>query len=62
MIEVTNPSNLPNPAEIDYMEEPVVDAEIMVTTEYVGAIMTLCSGAQRSICGNGIYGRDKSPS
>ena len=42
MIEVTNPSNLPNPAEIDYMEEPVVDAEIMVTTEYVGAIMTLC--------------------
>ncbi|MCI5848677.1 MAG: translation elongation factor 4 [Lachnoclostridium sp.] len=42
MIEVTNPSNLPNPAEIDYMEEPVVDAEIMVTTEYVGAIMKLC--------------------
>ncbi len=42
MIEVTNPSNLPNPSEIDYMEEPVVDAEIMVTTEYVGAIMTLC--------------------
>ena len=42
MIEVTNPSNLPNPSEIDYMEEPVVDAEIMVTTEYVGAIMKLC--------------------
>ena len=42
MIEVTNPSNLPNPAEIDYMEEPVVDAESMVTTEYVGAIMKLC--------------------
>lgn len=42
VIEVTNPSNLPDPSEIDYMEEPVVDAEIMVTTEYVGAIMTLC--------------------
>ncbi len=41
-LEVTNPSNLPNPSEIAYMEEPVVDAEIMVTTEYVGAIMTLC--------------------
>ncbi len=42
VIEVTNPSNLPNPSEINYMEEPVVDAEIMVTTEYVGAIMKLC--------------------
>ena len=41
-LDVTNPSNLPNPSEIAYMEEPVVDAEIMVTTEYVGAIMTLC--------------------
>ncbi len=42
VIELTNPSNLPDPSEIDYMEEPVVDAEIMVTSEYVGAIMTLC--------------------
>ncbi len=42
MLELTNPSNLPDPSEIDYMEEPVVDAEIMVTSEYVGAIMTLC--------------------
>lgn len=42
MVEVTNPSNLPEPAVIDYMEEPVVEAEIMVTTEFVGAIMTLC--------------------
>ncbi|MEF9938626.1 MAG: translation elongation factor 4 [Clostridium sp.] len=41
-IELTNPSNLPNPTEIDYMEEPIVSAEIMVTTEFVGAIMTLC--------------------
>lgn len=42
MIELTNPSNLPDPSEIDYMEEPVVSAEIMVTSDYVGAIMTLC--------------------
>ncbi len=42
MIEVTNPSNLLDPSEIEHMEEPVVTAEIMVTTEYVGAIMNLC--------------------
>ncbi len=42
MIELTNPSNLPDPAEIDYMQEPMVNAEIMVTSEYVGAIMQLC--------------------
>ena len=42
MVEVTNPSNLPGPSEIEHMEEPVVSAEIMVTKEFVGAIMTLC--------------------
>jgi GTP-binding protein LepA len=42
MLELTNPSNLPDPSEIDYMEEPVVEAEIMVTSEYIGAIMDLC--------------------
>lgn len=42
MIELTNPSNLPDPSEIEYMEEPVVNAEIMVTKEYVGSIMELC--------------------
>jgi GTP-binding protein LepA len=42
MIELTNPSNLPDPSEILRMEEPIVSAEIMVTTEYVGAIMQLC--------------------
>lgn len=41
-IELTNPSNLPDPTEIEYMEEPIVRAEIMVTTEFVGAIMKLC--------------------
>lgn len=42
MLELTNPSNLPDPTEIEYMEEPIVSAEIMVTTEFVGAIMKLC--------------------
>ncbi|MBQ3029997.1 MAG: translation elongation factor 4 [Agathobacter sp.] len=42
MIDLTNPSNLPDPSEIDYMEEPYVNAEIMVTKDYVGSIMTLC--------------------
>ena len=42
MIELTNPSNLPDPSEIDYMEEPVVNAEVMVTTEFIGPIMELC--------------------
>ncbi|MCI8299187.1 MAG: elongation factor 4 [Lachnospiraceae bacterium] len=42
VIELTNPSNLPDGAEIEYMEEPVVSAEIMVTSEFIGAIMDLC--------------------
>ncbi len=42
VIDLTNPSNLPDPAEIDHMEEPMVDAEIMVTSEFVGDIMKLC--------------------
>ncbi len=40
--EITNPTNLPDPSEIAYMEEPMVSAEIMVTTEFVGSIMGLC--------------------
>ncbi|MBQ1367005.1 MAG: translation elongation factor 4 [Firmicutes bacterium] len=39
---LSNPSNLPDAAEIDYMEEPIVDAEIMIPTEYIGSIMDLC--------------------
>ena len=42
VIELTNPTNLPDPAEIEYMEEPMVSAEIMVTTEFIGSIMELC--------------------
>ena len=42
LIMLSNPSNLPDAAEIDYMEEPIVNAEIMIPTEYIGAIMDLC--------------------
>lgn len=42
VIDLTNPSNLPDQTEIDYMEEPMVRAEIMVTSEFIGAIMDLC--------------------
>ncbi len=42
VIELTNPSNLPDPSEIDYMEEPIVKAEVMVTSEFIGSIMDLC--------------------
>lgn len=39
---IQNPSNLPPTTEIDYMEEPIVDVNIMTPTDYVGAIMELC--------------------
>ncbi len=42
VIDLTNPTNLPDPSEIEFMEEPIVSGEIMVTTDYVGAIMQLC--------------------
>ena len=42
VFDLTNPSNLPDPSEIDYMEEPIVNGEIMVTTDYIGPIMQLC--------------------
>lgn len=42
VIDLTNPTNLPDPSEIEHMEEPIVSAEIMVTTEFIGAIMELC--------------------
>ncbi len=42
VIELTNPSNLPDPSEIEHMEEPIVSAEIMVTQEFIGSVMELC--------------------
>ncbi len=41
-LDISNPSNMPDPTEIEHMEEPFVNAEIMVTTEFVGPIMKLC--------------------
>ena len=42
VLDISNPANLPDPSEIEHMEEPFVKAEIMVTTDYVGSIMKLC--------------------
>ena len=42
VIDLPNASNLPDPSEIEFMEEPMVKAEIMVTSEFIGAIMDLC--------------------
>ncbi len=42
VIDLTNPTNMPDPSEIEHMEEPFVDAQIMVTTEFIGPIMSLC--------------------
>ena len=42
IMNLDNPTNMPNPTEIDYMEEPIVSASIMLPTEYVGNIMELC--------------------
>lgn len=42
MLEIQNPTNLPDPTTIDYMEEPFVKAEIMTPTDYVGTVMELC--------------------
>lgn len=40
--DLTNPTNMPDPSQIDYMEEPIVKASIITPTEYVGAVMELC--------------------
>ena len=42
IIWVDNPTNLPPPMEIDYMEEPIVEASIMAPTEFLGSVMELC--------------------
>ena len=61
-MDLTNPSNLPDPSEIDYMEEPVVRAEIMVTTEFIGPIMGAVPAAPRAVSGDGVYGDDRAMS
>lgn len=42
LIELTNPTNMPSPNEIDYMEEPIVNASLICPSEYIGAVMDLC--------------------
>ena len=41
-VQITNPTNLPTPTEIDHMEEPIVKVSIITPTEYVGSVMDLC--------------------
>ena len=60
MIELTNPSNMPDPSEIEYMEEPIVSAEIMVTTEFIGPIMDLCQERRGVYLGMEYIETDKS--
>ena len=42
VIKVDNPTNLPDPAEIDHMEEPIASVSVMTPDEYVGAVMEIC--------------------
>lgn len=42
LLYIQNPTNLPDQTEIEYMEEPIVDASIMTPTDHVGAVMELC--------------------
>ncbi len=42
VLEIDNPTHYPDPAEIDFSEEPVADAHIFVPSEYVGSVMELC--------------------
>ncbi len=49
MIEVDNPSHLPDPSAIDYTEEPIIDASIMVPNDYIGAAMNLIL-EKRGLC------------
>ncbi len=52
--------DLPDLAEIRYMEEPLVKAEIMVPTEYIGTIMELCQERRGDVFWYGIHGRNES--
>ncbi|MDD6736147.1 MAG: translation elongation factor 4 [Clostridiales bacterium] len=53
-VMVSNPANLPSPAEIEYMEEPMVRADIMVPVDFVGNVMELCQ-ERRGIFKNMTY-------
>ncbi len=51
MEEIQNPSNLPPTTEIDFMEEPIVTADIMTPSDYVGVIMELCQDKRGTFLG-----------
>jgi len=53
-IDIDNPSNMPDPQKIDFIEEPYVKATIMVPNDFVGAIMELCQ-YKRGIFGDMQY-------
>jgi GTP-binding protein LepA len=42
LIEVNNPSELPDPSKLDYVEEPFIKAQVITKSEYTGQIMNLC--------------------
>ncbi|MBK9291078.1 MAG: elongation factor 4 [Bacteroidetes bacterium] len=54
MIEVHNPSGLPDPTKLDYIEEPYIIAQIISKSEYIGSIMTLCID-KRGVLKNQVY-------
>ncbi len=49
ILTIDNPTNLPDVSEIDYMEEPIVRASILLPKEYVGSIMELCQDRREPI-------------
>jgi GTP-binding protein LepA len=51
VIELSNPANLPDPSQIKYMEEPMVKAQVIVPSEYVGAVMDLCQDRRGTYLG-----------
>ena len=51
---ISNPTNMPNPSEILYMEEPMVKADIMTPTEFIGSVMELCQ-ERRGVYENTTY-------
>jgi GTP-binding protein LepA len=54
MIEVHNPSGMPEPNHLDYIEEPYIIAQIITKSEYLGNIMTLCI-EKRGVMKNQVY-------
>ncbi len=54
VIDIHNPSGLPNPSEVDFIEEPYIKAQVITKAEYIGAIMTLCIG-KRGVLKNQSY-------